>query len=589
LRCINDNLATHFAAKLRPRDNVRRRTGAIEALWLLALEKSIKGISYMRVAVRVSALLVATCAVAGPVFAVEPQAPEKLITANEAVLIAIRSRLNQWQLPSRPTQNQKGEAIDRAGLSKFYATLGDNADENRRRPLWVTETGLSQQAREAIQEIANAAEWGLPPEAFLVPSENELSDRQLRPTEMIALEMKMSLAILKYARYARGGRMDPTDLSLDIDRKPPLLAADYVLRGVQDAADVSAFLQGLHPKHDQFVKLRAAYLKALDDEADGVDTIGNAEQSGRNKKRRKSKRGTLLSKRLLYNMEMWRWMPADLGDTYINPNVPEFRIRVVKDNRIIHSERIVTGKVANKTPIFSDELETIVFRPNWGIPNSIKVKEILPKIMSGKGIAQQGFRVQYGGREVDPGSVNWGAVDIRNYHIYQPPGRRNALGLVKFLFPNKHAVYFHDTPSKYLFNKKSRAFSHGCMRVRNPMKLAAVLFNEDRGWPSSKIKELSSSGINNQQISLNRKIPVHVTYFTARADEDGEIKLVKDIYGHEKRIQIGFDGKAHTIVKENRSLEKYLAARVSSSSQYAYDEPQNKKDREWMRNIWGNN
>jgi murein L,D-transpeptidase YcbB/YkuD len=542
----------------------------------------------MRVAVRVSALLLATYAVAGQALAVEPQAPEKLITAQEAVLIAIRSRLNQWQAPSRPTQDEKGEAIDRAGLSRVYATLGDNSDENKRQPLWATATGLNQQARDAIQEIANAAEWGLPPEAFSVPSGTEMSGKRLNPREMIALEMKMSLAILKYARYARGGRMDPTDLSLDIDRKPPLLAADFVLRGVQAATDVSAFLHGLHPKHDQFVKLRAAYLKALDDEADGIDTIGDTKPAGRNKRRRKSGRRTLLSKRLLYNMEMWRWMPEDLGETYVMPNIPEFRIRVVKDNHIIHSERMVTGKVANKTPMFSDELETIVFRPNWGIPNSIKVKEILPKIMRGKGIERQGFRVQYGGRDIDPRSVDWRGVDIRNYHIYQPPGRRNALGLVKFLFPNKHAVYFHDTPSKYLFKKKSRAFSHGCMRVRNPIKLAAVLFNQDRGWSESRVKELSESGINNQHISLNRKIPVHVTYFTARADEDGEIKLVKDIYGHEKRIQLGFDGKAHTIVKENRSLGKYLVGRTGrGTNQYAYDEPRPKKNGEWMWNIWG--
>ena len=313
----------------------------------------------------------------------------------------------------------------------------------------------------------------------------EISTAELSGRELVGLEMKVSLAVLKYARFARGGRMDPKDLSLDIDRKPPLLPADVVLRGVHGADDVAAFLQGLHPKHDQFVKLRAAYLKTLEEEADKSE---NQEDGGagdaREKRRRAGRGGKQLSQRLLYNMEMWRWMPTDLGSIYVMPNVPEYRIRVVQEDRIIHSERIVVGKVANKTPIFSDELETIVFRPNWGIPNSIKVKEVLPKIMRGQGIERQGFRVQVSGRDVDPRGVDWGRVDIRNYHIYQPPGDRNALGLVKFLFPNSHAVYFHDTPTKYLFDKKVRAFSHGCMRVRDPMKLATVLLGIDRGWNS---------------------------------------------------------------------------------------------------------
>lgn len=536
----------------------------------------------MRVAAWLPALTILLGAAGLPAYAVEPQAPEKLITAQEAVLVTIRSRLNKTELPSKPTQFEKGDALDRAGLQKFYATLGDGSQPGEAgRPLWVTETGLTEQARGAIREIGNADEWGLPSDEFAVPDADAVSGGRLTSRQLVDLEMQTSLAILKYARYARGGRMDPKDLSLDIDRTPPLLAADVVLRGAHDAADVAAFLQSLHPKHEQFVLLRKAYLKALDDEADARD---EAVADSGNKRRRKPK--SRLSKRLLYNMEMWRWMPEDLGSTYVMANIPEFRIRVVKNNTIIHSERIVTGKVKNKTPVFSDELETIVFRPNWGIPNSIKVKEILPKIMKGKGIGQQGFRVQYDGREIDPGSVNWASVDIRNYHIYQPPGRRNALGLVKFLFPNKHSVYFHDTPSKYLFKRKVRAYSHGCMRVRNPMKMAAVLLGEDKGWGRSKIDELADSGVNNQQISLNRKIPVHVTYFTARVDEDGEVRLVDDIYGHEKLIQLGFDGKAHTIVKENRSLEKYLGDRVGRRL-VADDAPRRKKSREWMRNIWG--
>ncbi|MFY0611337.1 MAG: L,D-transpeptidase family protein, partial [Hyphomicrobiaceae bacterium] len=391
----------------------------------------------MHAVLRLSAVSLAFSMMFVPAQAVEPQAPEKLISAEEAVLIAIRSRLTNIKVPRKPTQTEKGAAIDRSGLAKFYATLGEKADADGEagRPLWVNRTGLTDQARAALREVNNSAEWGFSPDHFDMPEHAFSGSEPLTARELIDLEMRTSLAILKYARFARGGRMDPTDLSLDIDRKPPLLPADVVLGGAHKATDVAEFLQGLHPKHDQFVKLRAAYLKALEDEADGIATVAD-EGVRRGKKRRKKRNRTPLSKRLLYNMEMWRWMPEELGDVYVMPNIPEYRIRVIKSGRIIHSERIVTGKVENKTPVFSDELETIVFRPNWGIPNSIKVKEILPKIMRGKGIERQGFRVQSAGRDIDPRTINWSRVDIRNYHIYQPPGRRNALGLVKFMFPN---------------------------------------------------------------------------------------------------------------------------------------------------------
>ena len=125
------------------------------------------------------------------------------------------------------------------------------------------------------------------------------------------------------------------------------------------------------------------------------------------------------------------------------------------------------------------------------------------------------------------------------------------------------------------------------MRVRDPMKMAAVIFGQDRGWDQAKINEIAKSGVNNRQIQLNTKIPVHVTYFTARANQDGEIELVNDVYGHEKLIQKGFDGRAHTIVKPSRSLDKYLRDRVEDS-QFAQNQFRVKKDRRWMRNIWGN-
>jgi murein L,D-transpeptidase YcbB/YkuD len=543
------------------------------------------------------ASLVLALSLAAPAAAVEPDAPERLISAEEAVLISIRSRLAELEPKRRElTQFEKGDAIDREGLADFYAKLSNHVP-GATRPLWVTAEGLTERARSAAVEISKAGDWGLDANAFAIPQSDFSRDGRLTASELLDLEMKTSLAILKYVRFARGGRMDPTDLSLDIDRKPPLLPAADVLRGAYEADDIARFLRDQHPQHDQFRKLREAYLKIRDEERDQAEQDANEETRSTRKKRRGN--GTALSQRLLYNMEMWRWMPRELGEFHVHANIPEFRIRVIKDGSIIHSERIITGKVANKTPVFSDQLEYLEFRPDWSVPASIKVKEILPKIYRGRDIESQGLRVKVNGRDIDSSRIDWSRQDIRNFHIYQPPGQRNALGLVKFMFPNKHAVYFHDTPTKHLFNKKVRAYSHGCMRVRNPMKMATVLLGHDKGWERDRIDQIVASGIDNNRIYLEQKYPVHVTYFTARANQDGEIELTDDIYGHEELIQKGFDGLAHTIVKEDRSLDKFVSAQRPSrgyvannsgpASWFQYQPQPTNRDTRWRRNVFGFN
>ena len=499
--------------------------------------------------------------------AVETDAPQSLITAKEAIMIAVRQKLD-----GLPSVRDQGETSDRAFLASYYSGA-------RAEPLWVEKRGLTDRADQLIAEMAKAGQWGLDAKAYTLPP----ADAAASPTaRLISRELHMSLSVLRYARHARGGRMDPKQLSFAIDRTPPLEDPAVVLSALEAADDPASYLRNLHPKHEQFELLRQAYLKSLEDEknpaAAEIDLPPNHEKKSR---RRKSK--TRLSKRLLYNMEMWRWMPLDLGTKYVWSNIPEYRMRVVKAGRVVHAERIVTGKVRNKTPIFSDEMETIVFHPFWGVPNSIKVKEILPSLARGGNILErQNLRIQYRGREVDPYSIDWSTTDIRNFHVFQPPGRRNALGIVKFMFPNKHAIYMHDTPTKHLFKKQKRAFSHGCMRVRNPLKLAEVVLSEDRGWGRTKIDALVKRGPKNNQISLNTKIPVHVTYFTARIDEAGKPVLFEDIYGHEKLIQKGLDGKAHLIVKRKPNLD--AAARNARSAANGYYK---KKNTNWIDQVFG--
>jgi murein L,D-transpeptidase YcbB/YkuD len=261
--------------------------------------------------------------------------------------------------------------------------------------------------------------------------------------------------------------------------------------------------------------------------------------------------------RLLVNMERWRWMPEDMGDFHVWDNVPEFTARVVKSGAVIHTAKIVVGKVENQTPLFSANMRYVVFHPEWGVPDSIKLKEIAPYLRPAFGADFFGFfgggsdtrvlqrhnlKVSYNGRPVDANQINWGQVDIRRFTFIQPAGPSNVLGVVKFRFPNKHDVYMHDTPQRELFRQSTRAFSHGCMRVENPGRLAEILLDEDKGWTADKVGGLLAQGYNNE-IELTKQIPVHVTYFTALVGEDGQIKYFGDIYGHDARMAAALAGK----------------------------------------------
>ncbi len=190
-------------------------------------------------------------------------------------------------------------------------------------------------------------------------------------------------------------------------------------------------------------------------------------------------------------------------------------------------------------------MQTVVFGPYWNVPTSIKVDEIRPYLRQeapGSSAAADGThrcssvtasRVRYGGREIDPDSVDWNRVDIRNLELYQPPGPGNVLGKVKFVFPNKHDVYMHDTPQKYLFANPVRAESHGCMRVQNPDQLAAILMKHDQGWSQARTYSSASTPGTTSQVPLRQRIPVHITYFTLKVNSDGSLSTYGDLYGHD--------------------------------------------------------
>jgi murein L,D-transpeptidase YcbB/YkuD len=251
-------------------------------------------------------------------------------------------------------------------------------------------------------------------------------------------------------------------------------------------------------------------------------------------------------RQILVNMERWRWLPHDLGSYYVMVNIPEFMLRVVDDGKPVHTTRVVVGKPDKQTPVLSNEMQEIVFGPFWNVPTSIKIEEIRPYIREqaswwGAGgfdtsvFKRFNLRIKYDGQEVDPAVVDWSRYDIRSFDIYQPPGPDNVLGRVKFVFPNKHDVYMHDTTQKYLFANSVRAESHGCMRVQNPDQLAAVLLAHDKGWSQTQTMTAIDTGYD-QHVPLRQKIPVYLTYFTLKVNDDGSISTYGDIYGHDARM-----------------------------------------------------
>lgn len=268
-------------------------------------------------------------------------------------------------------------------------------------------------------------------------------------------------------------------------------------------------------------------------------------------KKTAKRKGRITEKDLLVNMEKWRWMPRDLGDLHVWNNLPSFTTEIVKNGEIVHSERIIIGKTTTQTPVFSGKMTNVVFKPEWGIPSSIKIKTLLPKLAAGDHdvLRRRGMRISINGKTVSPSRYDWAKTDITRIPIIQGPGSSNPLGRMKFMFPNKHAVYMHDTPDKHLFQNKVRTSSSGCIRVRDPQRFAEVVMSEAKSLTASDVESFLDRGAqDNNRVDLDRSIMVHNAYFTIVADENGKLVQLDDIYGHDKRIARALDGVSADVI-----------------------------------------
>ncbi len=255
--------------------------------------------------------------------------------------------------------------------------------------------------------------------------------------------------------------------------------------------------------------------------------------------------------KLALSMERLRWHPHQFGERHVFINQPEYRARYIENGKEALSMRVVVGKKSNQTNFFYDEIEHVTFNPYWGVPRSIIVNEFAPKSVSNPGyLDQQGYELRsWGGKKLSSSNINWSEIGTTpQFSVRQKPGPKNALGSLKIMFPNKHAIYMHDTPAKSLFKRQHRAFSHGCVRLHDPQAMAAAVLGKSKSQIFAKIKPGK-----NKTEKLSVKVPVYVSYFTAWPQEDGTVKYFNDMYERDVHL-----------IKAFKATEKARSINISS-------------------------
>jgi murein L,D-transpeptidase YcbB/YkuD len=239
-------------------------------------------------------------------------------------------------------------------------------------------------------------------------------------------------------------------------------------------------------------------------------------------------------RQLQLNMERWRWLPDALPDRYIRINVPDYRLEIIEGKAPVMAMRVIVGKADQPTPIFADEMTHVVFSPYWNVPPGIARNETIPDAAADPGFFERhGMEVLRGSEVIDPYAIDWSSPEATaNLRIRQRPGSRNALGLVKFMFPNTFDVYLHDTPTDHLFERIERGFSHGCVRLEEPVALAEYVLRDQREWTRDRIAQAMHGGTE-QHVKLKTRIPVFILYLTAWAESNGAVRFLDDLYGHD--------------------------------------------------------
>jgi L,D-transpeptidase YcbB len=482
---------------------------------------------------------------------------------------------------------------DRKPIEAFY-TARNYA------PLWSENGAANTRARAAIARLHEADTDGLDPSDYPTPDFAAATT----PEALADAEIRLTSSVLTYARHAQIGRVHYSRVSADIvyNLVPPEPAE--VLAKMAEAKDAGEALGSYNPSHPGYQLLRAKLAEARGHTGDSApariaagpvlkvgmqdervpllrERLGLAAadnttfdkalaeavkkfQAGHDLSRTGTLNGPTIDalngpKRgrdadvIIANMERWRWLPRDLGKDYVMVNIPDYTLRVVHDGNVLWRTRVVVGKPSMPTPLLSETMKYITVNPTWNVPPSIVHNEYLPALQQDPTALERiGLKVEHN----RDGTV----------HIFQPPGAGNALGRIRFNFPNKFLVYQHDTPDKYLFAHDKRAYSHGCMRVQDPAKYAEVLLSLElphEGYTQQRIEHMFGTG--EKDISFPKPIPVHLTYQTAYVDDAGKLVIREDIYGRDARVLAelrGSERRYADVAIERQSTTRHQAVRL---------------------------
>lgn len=428
--------------------------------------------------------------------------------------------------------------------------------------------------------------------------DDDLSSISDDPSRLARLDLDLSAHALRYARHASGGRLVPDKLTKYYDITPQTVDLAAAMRAFQRTLHPADYLRSLQPQHPAYAIFKAklaelrelgatpgnglirpgkrvvpgqddpripllrrhlAFLgygdtatptneEMLDDAL--AEKLKSFQTDARIKPSGALDAPTILAlntrdssagvTRLVYNMERLRWLPKALGKRHVFVNQAAFTLKLVDDGREVWRTKVIVGKTNSQTVAFSDKMETVVFNPPWGVPPSIMKNEMMPRLRRDPGyLDRMGYRVLTpdGKKILHSRSIKWwkykdGKVP---YLVQQPPSDDNAMGEVKFLFPNAHSIYFHDTPVRSLFSQTVRALSHGCVRVENPRVFAEVLL----GLGASDVAAMIDTGVS-QEKPITQETEVHLTYFTMWPADDGRLLTYDDIYGRDERMARAF-------------------------------------------------
>jgi L,D-transpeptidase YcbB len=462
--------------------------------------------------------------------------------------------------------------------------------------IFIEGNKLSTTGAELVVALGRSSEDGLDSKDYIELAFGALGRLQ-GEEDAAGAELALAQAFLRYARDLHTGRSTPlmnaTDIVIDRKTIDPAKWLSVVQKN-----GVATTVQALRPRHAQYGKLKtllAKYRKLSSIGGWNEVTPGPALKPGMNDPRvgelraslagrgyknlasgdpnsfdgnlkdavrafQKSSgleadgiagKGTLLSMnssadkridQIIVNMERWRWLPADLGARHVLVNQAGFELFLVDGGRVIDNRNVIVGKPFHKTPMFSDKIGYVEFNPTWTVTPDIASAEFLPKLVKDPGYLEQNEYKLYaswgeGAPELDPYSVDWTMVKAGKfpYRIVQQPGDKNALGYVKFMFPNKRNIYLHDTPARQLFASTGRAFSHGCIRVSDALGFAEKLLGIDQKMSRAVIDAKVDAKVLTR-VSLKAKIPIHLAYFTAWVGQDGTPQFFQDIYERDRMV-----------------------------------------------------